>query len=683
MSTEQAAVRASGSVLRGFEDGLGRRYSPVVRGDNDASLEILCFRHDITDVPSFDFALRERVARLSTFEHPYYARIRKVDRLNDERATVALMSDAAPGVRLIEILGEVERGGPALDLDAGLYLLRQLISAISVLHEHARVAHGAIAPERLFVTPLGRLCVVEHVMGAALEQLKYSRERYWKELRVALPMTVGLPRFDERTDLTQVGVVALALMMGRPLQDNEYPGGIEGLVDSACSRAIDGSTELLPSGLREWLRRALQLDVRNSFRSLSEAQSAFDQALSENGMLSADAGALDAFLERYHNPSKRVAPPPKPVLVPDKPIAWNAPSTGGESIVDPEEPVSRVEPSDEVETQADEERGPMKTTHGKRSAGRSKWIAVGLLAAIATTAALYAARNRFSPATVPVTTGSMTVDTNPSGAMVEVDGTSRGQTPITLSLTAGAHTLVVRGGGEPRTIPITIAAGAQLSQYIELPKVMSAGQLTVRTEPAGARISVDGLPLGKTPVSVELAPGQHAVTVESDLGSVTQTVTIEAGVPASLVVPLGATPGATLSGWVSVNSPVVLELYEQGRLLGTSGIDRIMLPAGRHEIELTNAVLGFRDTRTVQVSGGRVSAINVVLPKGLMSLNAVPWATVSVDGENVGDTPIGNLPITIGPHEVVFRNPQLGEQRRVITVTLQSPVRFSVDMAKK
>jgi hypothetical protein len=94
-------------------------------------------------------------------------------------------------------------------------------------------------------------------------------------------------------------------------------------------------------------------------------------------------------------------------------------------------------------------------------------------------------------------------------------------------------------------------------------------------------------------------------------------------------------------------------------------------------------VLGFRDTRTVQVSGGRVSAINVVLPKGLMSLNAVPWATVSVDGENVGDTPIGNLPITIGPHEVVFRNPQLGEQRRVITVTLQSPVRFSVDMAKK
>jgi serine/threonine protein kinase len=691
MSTEQAAVRVSGSVLRGFEDGLGRRYSPVARGDNDASLEILCFRHEITDVPSFDFALRERVARLSSFEHPYYARIRKVDRLNDERATVALMSDAAPGIRLIEMLGEVERGGLVLDLNASLYLLRQLLSAISVLHEHARVAHGAIAPERLFITPLGRLCVVEYVMGAALEQLKYSRERYWKELRVALPMTVGLPRFDERTDLTQIGVVALALTIGRPLQDDEYPARIEELVASACSRTADGSTEPLTSGLREWLRRALQLDVRSSFRTLSEALAAFDQALSEDAKLSADAGALEAFLERYHNPSKAPVPAPKPVLVADSPIVRSEPEprNDNQSFVDSawEEPISLVEPSDESRTETDDEEQDdlMKTTYGKRSFGRSKtkWIAAGVIAAIATTAALYAARGRFSPATVPVTTGSMTVNTNPPGAMVEVDGTPRGQTPITLSLTAGEHTLVVNGGGEPRTIPITIAAGAQLSQYIELPKVAAAGQLTVRTEPAGARISVDGLPLGKTPVTVELAPGQHSVTLESDMGSVTQTVTIEAGVPASLVVPLGATPGAVLSGWVSVNSPVVLELYEQGRLLGTSGIDRIMLPAGKHEIELASATLGFRDTRTIQVAGGRVSAINVTLPKGSMSLNAVPWATVSVDGENIGDTPIGNFPITIGPHEVVFRNPQLGEQRRVITVTLQSPVRLSVDMAKK
>jgi hypothetical protein len=56
---------------------------------------------------------------------------------------------------------------------------------------------------------------------------------------------------------------------------------------------------------------------------------------------------------------------------------------------------------------------------------------------------------------------------------------------------------------------------------------------------------------------------------------------------------------------------------------------------------------------------------------------------VSIDGESIGDTPIGNFPLTVGPHEVLFRNAELGEQRRVITVTMRSPVRLSVDLTKK
>lgn len=556
MLTEPAAPRTSGTVLRGFQDGLGRRYSPAARGDNDAPLEILCFRHEITDVPSFDFALRERVARLSDFRHPYYTRIRKVDRLNDDRGTVALMSDGAPGDRLIGILADVERSGPVLDLNAALYLIRQLVSAIEVLHKHARVAHGAIAPERLFVTPLGRLCIVEYVMGAALEQLKYSRERYWKELRVALPMDVGLPKFDERADLTQVGMVALSLVLARPLQDAGYPGQIEELVESACSRTADGTLEPLPSGLREWLRRTLQLDVRSSFRSMFDAQAAFDQLLAEDGTCSAEAGSLETFLEQYHNPPTPAAPSIKPSLAP--PVASMMPAMPvtpatpvapvdvepipfadtSEALIAPAEevgppsfelpapfefpaPEEKARPwedyratsgfrdiaselrdtsGDEQREADDEEQEPMTLTHRNRNLGRFKWIAAGLALMIATTAGLYAARHRFLPSGAPVTTGTMTVNTNPPGAEVEVDGTTRGQTPLSLSLTAGAHTLVIRGNGESRSIPITIAAGAQVSQYLELPKAVSAlGQLHVRTEPSGARISVDGLPREEHP----------------------------------------------------------------------------------------------------------------------------------------------------------------------------------------
>ena len=52
----------------------------------------------------------------------------------------------------------------------------------------------------------------------------------------------------------------------------------------------------------------------------------------------------------------------------------------------------------------------------------------------------------------------------------------------------------------------------------------------------------------------------------------------------------------------------------------------------------------------------------------------------TIDGRRVGDTPIGNLGVAIGPHEIVFKHPQLGEKHQAISVTLTEPVRVSVDM---
>ena len=93
--------------------------------------------------------------------------------------------------------------------------------------------------------------------------------------------------------------------------------------------------------------------------------------------------------------------------------------------------------------------------------------------------------------------------------------------------------------------------------------------------------------------------------------------------------------------------------------------------------------LGYRVTRTVQVTPGKVTPIKIELPKGTIALNATPWAEVWVDGEKIGDTPIGNYQLTLGPHDFVFRHPDLGEQRHTAMVTLKTPARLSVDLRKK
>jgi serine/threonine protein kinase len=792
---DSAVARASTPAAVLFEDGLGIRRHIFDQTTNE-TLETLSLRGELTAVPSFEFALRERVSRLANFRHAYYGRVRRVDRTTDQAATLTIVSECTLGARLSEILMVAERRRLALDVNAALCLIRQLVPAVAMLHQNARdVAHGALGPERIVVTPHARLVIVDYVLGAALEQLRFSHERYWKEFRIALPRSAGLPRFDHRADVTQIGTVALSLILGRPLRDDEYPARIGDVVAAATAMSALGGREPLTPALRAWLARALQIDLRNSFTSALEAQAALDDVLSDDSGYIAAPVALEAFLTRYHacaelaperpgpgpagadhaghlsnvqsspKDSRKLDPSPAPESRPvareswptsdsrrgqdphkdpdprpireARPVAearpvqdlrkppspdlravYEAKSPGSYSLLGAETAVtpvadavtpigpsveSRVAPAksrldaqapffpppshepfapvDPLDTPPEAEQEP-----GGQAVRHWKGLAAAALALVALAGgAMFAFQFFTSTAPIGASVGTLIVDSNPPGAQVVVDGEARGTTPVNLTLKAGAHTLELRGAGEPRVIPLMVAAGSQVSQYIELPKTgPSPGQLQVRTEPAGARISIDGQPRGVAPMTIgDLEPGEHDVLLESDLGSVRQKVVIEAGVTASLVVPLTAPTGAPLSGWMSVAAPVEFQLFENGRLLGTSRTDRIMVAAGRHDIEVVNEALAYRAVRTVLVAPGRVATIAIELPNGTLALNAIPWAEVWVDGNRVGETPIGNLPVSMGPHEVVFRHPEFGEQRHALTVKGGGPVRLSVDLRKK
>jgi len=94
---------------------------------------------------------------------------------------------------------------------------------------------------------------------------------------------------------------------------------------------------------------------------------------------------------------------------------------------------------------------------------------------------------------------------------------------------------------------------------------------------------------------------------------------------------------------------------------------------------LSNTGLEFQTTIAVRVEGGKTVNRAVPLPTGLLSINAVPWANVSVDGGEIGTTPLANVALPIGSHDVVWRHPQLGERRRTIVITARTPTRIGMD----
>ena len=148
-----------------------------------------------------------------------------------------------------------------------------------------------------------------------------------------------------------------------------------------------------------------------------------------------------------------------------------------------------------------------------------------------------------------------------------------------------------------------------------------------------------------------------------------------------MVVALAPAAG-TGAGWLSFGGPLELQVSEGGSLLGTTSAARLMLPAGRHDLELANAALGFRTTLSVDVQAGKTVTPVVAVPNGSLSVNASPWANVWLDGRAIGTTPLANLDVPLGTHEIIWRHPQLGERRQTVVVTAKAPARVGMDLGK-
>jgi hypothetical protein len=211
----------------------------------------------------------------------------------------------------------------------------------------------------------------------------------------------------------------------------------------------------------------------------------------------------------------------------------------------------------------------------------------------------------------------------------------------------------------------------------------AAGIVAVESTPPGAMIAINGEKRGvsesdgesSTQSPSKLAP-ENALSASSETASAKRKAPIS---PSAALPPAGA-----VGGWLSVSgAPVDLQLFESGVLIGSTQTDRIMLPVGRHVIEAVNTAVGYKTSSAVQVSAGAVTRLKLEIANGTLNINAIPWAEVTIDGTRLGPTPLGNVSLPVGSHEVVFTHPQLGERRQNLVVTLNGLNRVSVNLNQR
>lgn len=328
---------------------------------------------------------------------------------------------------------------------------------------------------------------------------------------------------------------------------------------------------------------------------------------------------------------------------------------------------------------------------------------VGTMLAVAATGILsFAAawwwRGLDAAANQPAT---LLVETTPPGARVLVDGEHRGDAPLKIAVAPGARQLTIEAGGQRREQRVEFVAGSQVSYHFDVgpvagivpaaaladsavgtagewppvPVDATTGAIQVATDPSGATVMIDGQTRGRSPTAVTgLAPGYHNLQLTGPAGTVRRRVLVEAGRVARLSVPMTSIP---TTGGVAVLAPFELQVLENGTEVGRSGA-LIQLPPGPHDLEFVNDVLEVRIARRVVVTAGATGQVNVTPPDGRVNVNAQPWAEVFIEGRRLGETPLGQVTLPVGLHELVFRHPQLGERREMVVVRANTTSRVAV-----
>jgi len=658
----QPATRASW-YTPGLSDGLGDR---LLMFDNTtaSSLELLRFRAEFGDAPGFALALRDRVEQLKEFSHPSLAAVRAVEWLGDGEG-LALVSDHTPGRRLSDVLHDARGATFAMTL------LRQLGPALAALHKQGEdVAHGALTPDRIVVAPEGQLVLVEHVLGSALDSLNLPAARLRSDLGIVVPYHLDAMSLDHRSDVVQLAFVALSLLLGRRLDPADYPDRIEELLELAA--AGTAGFRAAPR-LRGWLECALEVGGRQ-FESAVDAHDALEEVLELHrprvaGALAEPVLALDS------DPAQEGVDSVAEQLRRSEPIVRRGAALVEFRPAESTEVAGTVLEAARPEVAAPQLTAPHLTApqvQPKRRVppqNRRLWWVAATFGVVSVAEGLFIAGLIYGR---PALTGAPVVLAAPPSqggplAATPVAPPSRGaqgayyDSSIQIGSLPGAGAATALLGTAPAA-----ATGAQ-------------GRLEISSDPPGARVSVDGTRRGVTPLAISVAASAHIVVVSDGTTTTSRTLNVSAGGTSTMVAALGAAGSA--AGWLSVTVPLDLQIFEGDTLLGSTNT-RLMLPAGSHELQLVNSAVGFQTKISVDVQPGKTATANVSIPNGAISLNALPWANVSIDGKALGTTPIANIEVPLGTHEVVWRHPQFGERRQTVTVTAKAPLRLVMDLRK-
>jgi hypothetical protein len=253
--------------------------------------------------------------------------------------------------------------------------------------------------------------------------------------------------------------------------------------------------------------------------------------------------------------------------------------------------------------------------------------------------------------------GALLVTADVAGADVWVDGTRRDAAPALIGdLPEGPHTVEVRKDPLPPWKQVVQVIGGQqvkVSAGLQA-AVPQTGSIRVVSSTPGAEVVVDGEPKGPTNTEIpNLKPGQHIVEVRAK-GFASQVVEQQVVPGEQRIAKIDLQPQVEkpVTARLRVVTPVPdAEVFVDGASMGKAPLDRSDFAPGKHFVVVRKS--GFAEwKRQVDLDPASPVTLSAELSASgtLKILSNVAGATISLDGQVVGNTPFTLENVAAGDH---------------------------------
>lgn len=228
---------------------------------------------------------------------------------------------------------------------------------------------------------------------------------------------------------------------------------------------------------------------------------------------------------------------------------------------------------------------------------------------------------------------------------------------------------------QPETIDFSLAAGEQLEQSVSLAPL--TGKLVIKSTPSGASVSIDDQVAGETPL-------EWAVTG----GFVDVAVSMPEFVPSIETIEINQqmTTAERHYRLQTEQASIKLDLQPDGGTLTVNGIavnatEQLSVEAGKNH-QITYQKPGyFPQTQTANSNSKQSSTLVFDLPQenGEVTINANPQATVKINGQEMGTTPL-NLSLQAVPQQITLSRSGYRAVSQIVTPSSQSAKAVSVTL---